>query len=171
MVNAAYARAVRNCPWVGQLWGRALRALEQSEAPEEQHAALYDRALAAGLQVGRWGGGLHTIAPASTAWHDGKGGPPQSPLLVRAGYHAANLYCMLPRLYCFIVPQSYEDYLEVVLARLDCLRRRGAEALPKLRTAFRRAADLLHSYFPDHLDRTFRWGVGRAWEGAGLVLF
>ena len=52
MVNSVYARAVRNCPWVGQLWGRALRALERSGAPEEQHAALYDKALAAGLQVG-----------------------------------------------------------------------------------------------------------------------
>lgn len=51
VINSVYARAVRNCPWVGQLWGRALRALERSGAPEEQHAALYDKALAAGLQV------------------------------------------------------------------------------------------------------------------------
>lgn len=52
VINRVYERAVRNCPWVGQLWGRALRALERSGAPEEQHAALYDKALAAGLQVG-----------------------------------------------------------------------------------------------------------------------
>lgn len=51
VINAAYSRALRNCPWVGMLWGRALRALERSGAPEDQHAALYDRALAAGLQV------------------------------------------------------------------------------------------------------------------------
>ena len=54
-------------------------------------------------------------------------------------------------------PQSYEDYLEAVLARLDCLRRRGAEGLPTLRATFRAASELLHSYFPDHLDRSFRW--------------
>ena len=51
VINAVYARAVRNCPWVGQLWGRALRALERSNAPEEQHAAMYEKALAGGLQV------------------------------------------------------------------------------------------------------------------------
>ena len=53
--------------------------------------------------------------------------------------------------------QSYEDYLEAVLARLDCLRRRGAEGLPMLRATFRAASELLHSYFTDHLDRSFRW--------------
>jgi hypothetical protein len=51
VVNAAYARALRNCPWVGQLWSRALRALERSGAADEQHEALYTRALSAGLQV------------------------------------------------------------------------------------------------------------------------
>jgi hypothetical protein len=46
-----YARAVRNCPWSGAVWEAALRALERSGAPDEQHAALADQALAAGLQV------------------------------------------------------------------------------------------------------------------------
>ena len=58
VVNRVYARAVRNCPWVGQLWGRGLRALERSGAPDEQHAAFYDKALAAGLQVGGVGWGV-----------------------------------------------------------------------------------------------------------------
>ncbi|KAL4424967.1 hypothetical protein ABPG77_002852 [Micractinium sp. CCAP 211/92] len=101
VINRVYARAVRNCPWVGQLWGRALRALERSCAPEEEHAAMYGKALAAGLQ-------------------------------------------------------SYEDYLEPMLARLDCLRRRGTDALPTLRDTFAKASQLLQSYFPDQLDRTFR---------------
>lgn len=57
VVNRVYARALRNCPWVGQLWGRALRALERSGAPEEEHAAMYDKALAAGLQVRQAGRG------------------------------------------------------------------------------------------------------------------
>lgn len=63
--------------------------------------------------------------------------------------------------------QSYEDYLEPVLARLDCLRRRGADALPTLRDTFAKASQLLQSYFPDQLDRTFRQGRGPA----GLPVF
>jgi hypothetical protein len=47
----AYARAVRNCPWVGGLWASGLRAMERTGAPDEQHAALAERALAAGMQV------------------------------------------------------------------------------------------------------------------------
>lgn len=53
VASAVYNRAVRNCPWVGQLWGRALRALERLGALEE-HENVYERALKAGLQVG-WG--------------------------------------------------------------------------------------------------------------------
>ena len=55
--------------------------------------------------------------------------------------------------------QTYEDYLEVALARLDCLRRQGEEALPALRATFKAAAQLLQGYFPDTLDRSFRWAV------------
>jgi hypothetical protein len=47
-----YARAVRNCPWSGAVWEAALRALERSGAGDEQHQALAEQALAAGLQVG-----------------------------------------------------------------------------------------------------------------------
>lgn len=43
---------MRNCPWVGALWAAALRALERSGAPDEQQAALADKALTAGMQVG-----------------------------------------------------------------------------------------------------------------------
>jgi hypothetical protein len=51
VVNAAYARAVRNCPWVGSLWARALQALERSGGGDPEHKQLYERALQAGLQV------------------------------------------------------------------------------------------------------------------------
>ncbi|WIA33569.1 hypothetical protein OEZ86_006693 [Tetradesmus obliquus] len=50
LINKAYARAVRNCPWVGSLWAAALRAMERTGAPDEQHAALAEKALAAGMQ-------------------------------------------------------------------------------------------------------------------------
>lgn len=42
---------MRNCPWVGSLWAAALRAMERTGAPDEQHAALAEKALAAGMQV------------------------------------------------------------------------------------------------------------------------
>lgn len=51
VTNDVYARAVRNCPWLGRLWAAALRALERGKCPAEEHGALYDRALLAGLQV------------------------------------------------------------------------------------------------------------------------
>jgi hypothetical protein len=64
VVDAAYARAVRNCPWVGSLWARAMRALERGGASSgassggagAAHEALYKAALAAGMQVGAPGG-------------------------------------------------------------------------------------------------------------------
>ena len=71
-------------------------------------------------------------------------------------------------------PQSYEDYLEVVLARVDCLRRGGAAAAPALRAALQRGAELLQGYFPDAVDRTYRWArAGRLmvwWTAAAVLL-
>ncbi len=51
VANAVYARATRNCSWVGAVWERALRALDRSGAAEAEVAAMYGRALAAGMQV------------------------------------------------------------------------------------------------------------------------
>lgn len=43
-----------------------------------------------------------------------------------------------------------------MLARADCLRRRGAGALPSLRSTFGEAAQLLGAYFKDHVDPSHR---------------
>ena len=144
VVDAALARAVRNCPWVGALWARALRAAElggsggsggaaaaaaaAAGAAEERHRALYEAALAAGMQ-----------------------GP--------------------------------EDYMDVLLARADFLRRRivapatggssegagaggdqqqqqtaeeRAAAAAALRALFASASELMAAYFPDFADRALR---------------
>lgn len=53
-----YARAVRNCPWVGSLWAAALRAHERLGGPDDEHEAMAARALAAGMQV-RLGNNIH----------------------------------------------------------------------------------------------------------------
>jgi hypothetical protein len=60
------------------------------------------------------------------------------------------------------LPQGPEDYLEVVLARADFLRRAAAApaapaaAAGALRALFSSASELMGSYFPDHLDRALR---------------
>lgn len=51
LVVPVYARAARNCPWVGVVWGRYLNALERQGAADEQQAAVYTQALGSGLQV------------------------------------------------------------------------------------------------------------------------
>lgn len=88
------------------------------------------------------------------------------------------LACCLPRIYfalarlrCVARPssarQTADDYLAVMLARLDYLRRRAAEAIAasvvaknavatsfaKLRDAFRTASEFMMSHYPDHVDR------------------
>lgn len=52
--------------------------------------------------------------------------------------------------------QTADDYMEVVLARLDGLRHRGADHLQDLRQGFQQAAELMQTYFPDYTDRTLR---------------
>ncbi len=47
-----YGRAARNCPWMGCVWERAVRALDRAGAEPEQVEEMYGRALQAGLQVG-----------------------------------------------------------------------------------------------------------------------
>jgi squamous cell carcinoma antigen recognized by T-cells 3 len=51
IINAVYERALRNCPWVGVLWARAINALDRSGAPGERVAQAYDKAVAAGMQA------------------------------------------------------------------------------------------------------------------------
>ncbi|KAF8058134.1 sart3 [Scenedesmus sp. PABB004] len=123
LINKAYARAVRNCPWVGSLWSSALRAHERLDGPDAEHEAMAERALAAGLQ-----------------------GP--------------------------------EDYIAVLLARADALRRAlpapgpgaaGSEAAARLRAWFGRARDTMAAAAPDAPDRALRLpGYWAHCEGALL---
>ena len=52
--------------------------------------------------------------------------------------------------------QTSEDYMEVVLARLDALRHWASQGMAELRSAFQQAAELMQSYFPDFIDRSLR---------------
>lgn len=51
VVNDVYARATRNCYWVGGLWTAALRALDRFNASKQELDAMCKAALAAGMQV------------------------------------------------------------------------------------------------------------------------
>ena len=42
-----------------------------------------------------------------------------------------------------LTAQTMEDYMEVMLARLDAIRRRGADAMPQLRETFTAASQTL----------------------------
>eukprot|EP00879_Flechtneria_rotunda_P028124 GHRR01030203.1.p1 GENE.GHRR01030203.1~~GHRR01030203.1.p1 ORF type:complete len:418 (+),score=131.17 GHRR01030203.1:417-1670(+) len=85
-----------------------MRALERLNGSDDEHAALADRALAAGMQ-------------------------------------------------------NVEDYMLVLLARADCLRRQlstppdiASEAVTKLRAWFRRSHDTITQYFPDLVESSLR---------------
>ena len=43
--------------------------------------------------------------------------------------------------------------MQVLLARVDCLRRRGREGYAETEAAFGAAQSLLTSYFPDYVDQ------------------
>lgn len=57
---------------------------------------------------------------------------------------------------------------QVLLARLDGLRRRGAGGLEELRAAFQAATHLLEQYFPDYLDLELR--LPAYWAACELTL-
>lgn len=63
------------------------------------------------------------------------------------------------------LPQGAEDYLAVLLARADCLRRQlppepaaaaASEPAAKLRAWFARCREVLGAFFPDLVDRSLR---------------
>ncbi|KAL4858071.1 Squamous cell carcinoma antigen recognized by T-cells 3 [Chlorella vulgaris] len=134
--RAVYERAVAAFPVTHYLWLQYTRYLEAHIKVNSVVNAAYARALRNCPWVGQlWSRALRALERTGAADEQ------HEALYARA--LSAGL-------------QSYEDYLEVMLARLDALRRRGADAFPSLRAAFRAADDLLHSYFPSHLDRAFR---------------
>lgn len=52
--------------------------------------------------------------------------------------------------------QTAEDYMEVVLARLDGLRHMSTDSVQALRRGFQQAAELMKTYFPEYLDCSLR---------------
>ena len=152
----AYARAVRNCPWVGQLWARSLRALERGAATGEGAPT-----------AGAAGAGAAEVAAATgaPAEEGAEGGAAASAPGVEQEHAALYQRALAAGL------QGYEDYLGVVLARADCLRRRGPAAAAALREAFSEGSQLLQRYFPDQTDPALRlpvyWAECEARAGGG----
>lgn len=52
--------------------------------------------------------------------------------------------------------QTADDYMEVILARLDGLRHNGPQHIQVLIQGFQQAAELMQTYFPEYLDRSLR---------------
>nr|XP_024368844.1 squamous cell carcinoma antigen recognized by T-cells 3-like isoform X2 [Physcomitrium patens] len=50
VLRSVYARAVRNCPWVGALWTKYMLALERAAAPETELSVVFETALGCGFQ-------------------------------------------------------------------------------------------------------------------------
>lgn len=63
VINAVLARAARNTPWVGAVWARSLNALERGGASEAEQAAVYQKAVVAGLQVSCTDPRRRTLSP------------------------------------------------------------------------------------------------------------
>ncbi len=154
LVMPVYARAARNCPWVGTVWGRYVNALDRSGAAEEQQAPAYARALSAGLQVRC---SLFARCSHSSLWPNQQRQCLYGVLRCVYGVSMAQaveqpdgcLNCLNGAAVTGFLGcsqqfsaalqfslQTSEDYMEVVLARLDAVRRRGKEAMPTLRAAF-----------------------------------
>jgi hypothetical protein len=146
VANAAYARAVRNCPWVGGLWARALQALERGGGGDPEHQQLYERALQAGLQVRRGAAGCWLLAAGCWllygAWREGPSWPCAHVWGQDRHAHAPHRTRRL---------QTYEDYQEVLLARADCLRRRLAGSKEDAAAA---------AAFRAHMQQVGQAGVG-----------
>ncbi|EFJ45259.1 hypothetical protein VOLCADRAFT_118442 [Volvox carteri f. nagariensis] len=109
-INAVYGRAVRNCPWVAAVWERAIRALDRTGAPLEAVDEMYGNALKAGLQ--------HST-PQSGCSSSNRCRPLILPILT------VGLRTRFP----YRVPkQAPDDYLAIILSRIDCLRRAAVAA-------------------------------------------
>lgn len=49
IIKSAYAKAVRNCPWVKAIWAKYMLALERFDASEEELSAVFEQSLHCGF--------------------------------------------------------------------------------------------------------------------------
>ncbi|BDA40979.1 Squamous cell carcinoma antigen recognized by T-cells 3 [Coccomyxa sp. Obi] len=141
-VTVLYERAVAVFPVTHYLWLQYARYLETHIKLPVAIKSVYERAVRNCPWVGAlWARGL---------WALERGGLSDEE---HAAFHARALQAGL---------QSPEDYLEVQLARIDCLRRKGQAAYAKTKEAFEAAQELLSVYFPDWVDRSLQLTAYRA---------
>ncbi|KAG2433859.1 hypothetical protein HXX76_008213 [Chlamydomonas incerta] len=157
-VQTVYERAVSAFPLTHSLWlqyGQYMETAAAGKLPKDKVNAVYERATRNCSWVGTvWERCLRSL--------DRTGAPPERLQEMYERALAAGL-------------QSAEDYLAVVLARLDALRHRAvaaaeaaaagggaatkkaaAAAAAALRAGFSSATELLMSHFPDYVDRSLR---------------
>ncbi|KAG2446465.1 hypothetical protein HYH02_008457 [Chlamydomonas schloesseri] len=157
-VQTVYERAVSAFPLTHSLWlqyGQYMETAAGGKLPKDKVNAVYERATRNCSWVGAvWERCLRSL--------DRTGAPPERLQEMYERALAAGL-------------QSPEDYMVVVLARLDALRhtavaaaeaaaagggagskKAAAAAAAALRSGFSSATELLMSHFPDYVDRSLR---------------
>lgn len=119
LAEQVYSRAVRNCPWVGDLWARLLRALERSTATEDRLQSTYTSALNAALQ------GPEDVLLITLAWADAlrrrHTGSVDTLERLRAVFSSAE-DTLKSRF-----PDFYDPTLQLTSYWADCERRLGGE--------------------------------------------
>eukprot|EP00798_Chlamydomonas_sp_ICE-L_P021550 gene21550-28543_t len=147
-VQCIYERAISVFPVTHELWVQYARYLETNlKIPSVVHS-VYSRAVRNCYWVGvLWARAIRALSRL--------GVPSSEPAARLALAEQAHLYSQA----------SYEDYMEVVLARLDGLRMAVQVSADDpssvghkeaLRSGFKECSKLLTSYFPDYLDRTLK---------------
>ncbi len=136
-VQLVYERALAAFPVTHYLWQAYAHYLEDQLKVPAAINAVYSRALRNCPWVGSlWANALRALE-LSTVFDEQQ----------HATLYSSALQAGL---------QTADDYMEVVLARLDALRHRGADHAQELKKGFQQAAELMQTYFPDYIDRSLR---------------
>ncbi len=114
----------------------------------EEHAAFHARALQAGLQSPQ-----DYLEVCSQQ-------PALSKRQTLQQCFSRDIFCRMCKMFCLLTPVC--SVLQVQLAHIDCLRRKGQAAYAKTREAFEAAQELLSIYFPDWVDRSLQLTAYRA---------
>ena len=142
--TSVYERAIRNCPWVGEIWERLLRLQERVYSTE-------------GLGLREGDGGLNRGEEERIVDDEGKE--------KRLQMHGEEKHAATYSAAMAAGLQGPEDIVVVALARMDALRRQvGAHehepsAFQKLREVCSTVKELLHSSYPDYFDPELRFAA------------
>ena len=136
-VQLIYERALTAFPVTHYMWQAFANYLQDHLKVPAAVSKVYSRAVRNCPWVGSlWANSLRAIESESTSTEQ-----------QHAALYSSALQAGL---------QTSEDYMEIILARLDGLRHKAQSGMQDLRQAFQQAAELMQTYFPDYTDRSLR---------------